>query len=313
MLGLGKIAFNGATGDPAYDGITFSGRPSARWLGGMETKLGVVHHLGVATDATVTAMSCNEHADVLVLNLSNEGYYTRHEGRRAIRKKLVHGQISFVPATEERRLTFPASQSALLATFPRGVLRAACAEQWDGDFAPMHSEMHPRLQKLLAIVEDELRHPGFGGDLLIDGAVRAIAAVLTRENQDAVVKEAERLHLTPAKLRAVTEYVEAHLTQEITLAELAGAANLSPFHFSRVFKRQTGVTPYRYVCLRRVERAITLLRDGDLPLTEVALLCGFSSQSHFTSAFVKVKGIAPGRYRRSLGLATPAAEPDDLP
>jgi transcriptional regulator of acetoin/glycerol metabolism len=106
--------------------------------------------------------------------------------------------------------------------------------------------------------------------------------------------------LSPAVMRRVHEYVEAHLNDSIELAELSAIAGLSIFHFAREFKQSAGVTPHHYVMQRRVERAKALLADSDLSLSEIAFATGFSDQSHLTRHFRQMLGMTPGQFRRSL-------------
>ena len=93
------------------------------------------------------------------------------------------------------------------------------------------------------------------------------------------------------------EYIEANLGAELTLAELAGVACLSPCHFSRSFKEAVGLGPQRYTVQRRIERAKALLRHGDTSLADVAAALGFADQSHFTAAFGRETGTTLGRFR----------------
>jgi transcriptional regulator of acetoin/glycerol metabolism/AraC-like DNA-binding protein len=106
--------------------------------------------------------------------------------------------------------------------------------------------------------------------------------------------------LSPAALRRVHEYVEAHLNDSIELAALSAIAGLSVFHFAREFKHSAGVTPHYYLVRRRVERAQELLAGSDLSLSEIAFATGFSDQSHFTRHFRQMIGMTPGQFRRSL-------------
>ena len=90
------------------------------------------------------------------------------------------------------------------------------------------------------------------------------------------------------KLRLAKEFINEHLAEEITLAEVAGAAGLSQFHFARAFRRSSALTPQQYLIFRRIQRAKELLINGDLPLVQVSIQAGFKNQSHFTRAFSKV-------------------------
>lgn len=96
----------------------------------------------------------------------------------------------------------------------------------------------------------------------------------------------------------VRDYVEAHLDDDITLADLASAACLSPYHFARAFKAATGKTPLSFVMERRVERAKALLAANAEPLAQVAYSCGFANQAHFSTVFRKQTGATPGAFRK---------------
>jgi AraC family transcriptional regulator len=102
------------------------------------------------------------------------------------------------------------------------------------------------------------------------------------------------------RLRRVLAYIEEHLAEDITVAELANVACLSIFHFTRAFAGSMGVPPHRYLSRRRLESAKAMMATGRAPLSEIALECRFSSQSSFTRAFRRATGVTPAEYRRSL-------------
>ena len=107
--------------------------------------------------------------------------------------------------------------------------------------------------------------------------------------------------LTSGNLRRVIDYIEGLLGKsDLSIEELAGVAHMSPFHFSREFKRTTGVAPHRFILERRVERAKLHLADGKRLLTDIAYATGFSSQAHFSSVFHRLTGMTPKEYRRSV-------------
>jgi AraC family transcriptional regulator len=97
----------------------------------------------------------------------------------------------------------------------------------------------------------------------------------------------------------VLDYVEANLSQELTLSDLAKIAGLSLHHFARMFKQTLGVAPYRYVLQRRVERAKLMLRTARASLVDISLSAGFYSQSHFTSTFGRMVGATPTEFQGS--------------
>ncbi len=106
-----------------------------------------------------------------------------------------------------------------------------------------------------------------------------------------------------AKSRAVEEaitYIKDHLAEELTLESVAKAVSLSPIHFHNTFRTATGKTLRRYVEEQRLHRAIGLLTESEKTLTEIALECGFSSQSYFSYAFKRKMGETPRAYAKAL-------------
>src|SRR5258705_2656826 len=101
--------------------------------------------------------------------------------------------------------------------------------------------------------------------------------------------------LPPRVLQRVRDYVETHLEDSISLQDLASTAGLSTSHFIRAFKQSEGMTPHRYLLQRRVRRALGLLAETTLALSEVAKASGFADQSHFCRQFRKLVGTNPSR------------------
>lgn len=100
------------------------------------------------------------------------------------------------------------------------------------------------------------------------------------------------------RFNLIEEYIEANLSEKITLSDLAKIANLGKFYFSHLFKHYTNMTPYDYVLQLRIKRAKKLLQHSDLSICNIALECGFSSQSHLAKHFRKKLDITPMNYRK---------------
>lgn len=100
-----------------------------------------------------------------------------------------------------------------------------------------------------------------------------------------------------AKHRRAMAYIEANLGRSITLDDIASSAAMSRHHFAREFRTATGMTPMRYLWSRRVRMAKAMLLGTDALLVDVSIMCGFSSQSHFTTMFKKATGRTPAVWR----------------
>jgi AraC-like DNA-binding protein len=105
--------------------------------------------------------------------------------------------------------------------------------------------------------------------------------------------------LTPRALERLSEYIEAHSTDNIELEALAIMAGLTKWHFARAFKQSIGVPQHFYLIQRRLERAQELLAESDLSLAQIALESGFDDQSHFFRCFRMFFGVTPRSFRRS--------------
>jgi AraC family transcriptional regulator len=102
------------------------------------------------------------------------------------------------------------------------------------------------------------------------------------------------------QLRKVEDYVHAHLPDDISLDSLATLVELSPFHFSRVFKQTTGMSPLQFVTRERITRAQQLIRETKRSLIEIGLDVGYKNPSHFAQVFRRVVGVTPTEFRSAL-------------
>jgi AraC family transcriptional regulator len=112
--------------------------------------------------------------------------------------------------------------------------------------------------------------------------------------------ELSRVGLVDRRIRRSVELMHAQLDQDLSLKELAAASYLSPFHFSRLFKKLTGATPHNYLAAIRANRAQLLLAETEMSITEIGTRVGYLSASHFTKAFRSATGTSPREFRRAL-------------
>ncbi|MGR9257247.1 helix-turn-helix transcriptional regulator [Rhizobium leguminosarum] len=143
-----------------------------------------------------------------------------------------------------------------------------------------------------------LREPEPMDRLLVDG-MRSVLAwhLLAKYSIDRWRTPLPRPSLPYSRLKRVVDLIEERFSEAITLRDMAAEAGLSDFHFSRLFRQTTGLSPHRYVTERRIHAAQTKLADGHSSLVEIALETGFGSQASFNRVFLKQTGLTPGQFR----------------
>jgi AraC family transcriptional regulator len=161
----------------------------------------------------------------------------------------------------------------------------------------------PLLEPILRSLLVEMRAPTRHGALLAAGLASTLAARLIHKyaglNCDSSPAPSRARGLDPRRLKRVCEFIDANLERELHLNQLGQVACLSQYHFARAFKKATGHTVHQYLTTVRLQRAKELLSADESSIADIAFLCGFSSQTNFTKAFVRSLGIPPGRYRRA--------------
>lgn len=135
--------------------------------------------------------------------------------------------------------------------------------------------------------------------MLVRGIAQAIAVHLARnysELSDSAKGDASSL---PAfKLRRVTDWMAEHLSEEFSLTRVAEQTGMSAFHFTRLFKRATGVPPSQYQIKLRMDAARRLLRETNRSVIAIGNEVGYSNPSHFARLFRKETGLTPSEYRK---------------
>jgi AraC family transcriptional regulator len=212
------------------------------------------------------------------------------------------GEMCLVPRHVETWLRTDDLQFLYLSVdISDAALAAACdGTAGDVELRRVGKLADARVGALAAAVNAE-RVAGFpSGRLFLDSVEQALAVALVRGYAVHRFVQTHRGGLGSARLRRIKEFVDAKIEDDLTLCEMAQAVELSPAHFSRMFRKSTGESPHQFLLRQRVERAKEMLRSADERVIDVAVACGFKSQQHFAQAFRHVCGVSPTEYRQEV-------------
>ncbi|WP_178075791.1 AraC family transcriptional regulator [Paenibacillus oralis] len=160
--------------------------------------------------------------------------------------------------------------------------------------------MQPLFSRMLA--EQSRRETGYEDYCRLLLSELLLNLVRLAENRPVDDGEAEAGKRPYREIAEVAKYITAHYEENLSLSGLAGRFHLSPYYLSHIFPRVTGMTLVAYINRVRIEQACRLLRETELPVTEIAYRVGYQSGTHFGRVFKKVKGISPQGYRREQGM-----------
>jgi AraC family transcriptional regulator len=197
--------------------------------------------------------------------------------------QLLRGVLSFTPSGMSTRCILRAGRFIQILQNPEtyDVIISDIVRGGAVDIAsPTPVFNDPLVLQIVSAIANEI-DGGFLDNILADALNTALAAQITRRFvEPSAITLAPANGLSRERLERVRDYIETHLDHRLTLTDLAGVACLSPYHFSRSFKRAVGVGLQRYVMQRRIERAKSLMRRTRRPLAAIAQHCGFIDQSH---------------------------------
>ena len=158
--------------------------------------------------------------------------------------------------------------------------------------------MNHDISMLIRLFLEELKYKQSGYEFMIENLSLLIAGNLMRQIKHNLPFRPHNISKNnDIKIKTVIDYMNENYAVGVSCAELADLINMDKFGFIRSFKVQTGKTPYEYLLDLKIEKAKKILKGNDHSITEVSMLCGFSSHSHFTSTFKKRTGVSPTEYK----------------
>lgn len=272
--------------------VLLSSSEKAAWEG-----ISLEHlHFPASDISDVTAMSHH-----LTLQLGTPKTVELKASGKFSRQQMIPGNVCITPAQHLHAIRWQSDMEVLTMTLEPTFIMQALQESVNPDRVEliMHrGQNDPLIREILLALKVELETGCPSGRLYGEamGTALAVHLLKTYTTIKSTPFQSEG-GLPQHKLTQVLEYIEAHLDQDIRLADLAALTRMSRYHFCRLFKRAIGVTPHQYVLQQRIERAKRLLKQKDLAIADITLMCGFKNQSHLTTLFRKSIGTTPKSFR----------------
>lgn len=249
----------------------------------------------------------NHHCIALSLRSLNATFLSA--GRLIVQGRVAAGAVQITAPKVKTSAVFESASDVLHLFVPQPVLtechRDLFGREHNGDIVLSDPRLTTdttmeRLGQALAMAHTQ--DPSLGR-LFIDSVSMAIVSRLVSNHFNRVAAQTRHVTGLPAwRLRRVVDYIDAHLSEAIGLADIAESAGLTRMHFAAQFRLATGLRPHEYLLRRRIEHAQDLLRDDKGSVLDVALRCGFRSQAHFTTVFRRFVGDTPYRWRSKVAV-----------
>jgi AraC family transcriptional regulator len=243
----------------------------------------------------------------LVLNLGAPLHLKVHFGKRTFEGRVRAGEVAIIPATSSWLCRAEGShfRKALLLYLRPLFVRSAVGEfnfsYREIALTPQIGFRNKHIHHMAISLLHELNEANVVGRFYADSLAIGLAIQLVRHYSSLKDVHVGQGGIAPHKLRKAIGLIDNHLANEVegrvALRVVAKEVGMSYFHFSRTFKQSMGMSPTNYIVERRIERAKKLLQETDLPISEIALRAGFSSQSHFTTSFRRLARATPKAFR----------------
>ncbi len=224
------------------------------------------------------------------------------DGRRH-RRRQAHGDIDIVPAGLDGWWEDDGDCTILRLNIQHELLQSAAEALGRNpdtvSLAPKFQLRDPRLESIAWAIKAEIESSVASDRTYAEalGLALAIRLVEGRE-QTSVGTAATGATLTNRHQRRLVDFIEAHIDESLSLADLAATVGLSVSHLKPLFRATFGMPVHHYVLTRRVERARLLILSTDMALAEIALATGFAHQSHMTHWMRRILGLTPGMLSR---------------
>lgn len=248
----------------------------------------------------------------LVINLGSQYQAERWIDGKFYQYRMHRGDFTVFPAGISYRVVWDRPQELLMVGLDPSLIQQTVLELKDSEIRQLSYQLYlemfsqsklqdPLVYQIGLALKNELNTNGLFDRLYTESMVNTLLIHLVKCHSCNPHSSPQLTNgLTHLRLQQVLEYIHEHLTQNLSLEELAAIAQMSSHHFANLFKRSTGFSPYQYVIQQRLDRAMELLKDRDRSIVDIAVQTGFANQSHLTTQFRKHRSITPKKYRELL-------------
>lgn len=217
--------------------------------------------------------------------------------------ELVPGDVSLLTRASESHWRWPEPIEVVHVYLTVAAISSVCAQVFERDMADVElrdllQANDPALYQAAILLAREAATGELGSRLLVESLSTQLIVHLLRRHANVTFHDHYVVGaLNYRQVRMVRDYVAEHISESMSLRDLAGLVSLSPYHFARQFRSAQGCSPHEFVLGQRVEHAQRLLWRSRLAIRDIAADCGFCDQAHMTRVFKRRLGITPKQYR----------------
>ena len=256
--------------------------------GEIEVPQGLTHHL-------ITFFLTDNQRQVTHLDRHGEYDGQMNRGEFYLCPAAVSGFTSWAAADETLHLFIKPNLLRSVA------IETECLNPEKIELLPVLKTYDPQIEQLTKLLFWEMQNNSLGGKLYLESLTQVLVINLLRNYS--VFEPVFRKYndgLAPYKLRQTIDYIHAYLDRDLSLKVMAEQIGMSRSYFAVRFKQAMGISPHQYVNQQRIKQAKQLLKERKLAIAEIALECGFASQSHLNKVFRSYVGMTPKSYREQL-------------
>lgn len=245
-------------------------------------------------------------ANLIILSLEGTNRQVSKYGGKYFEGKTNKGYLQIIPANHEGFFSWDTYERSIEIILEQDHLSKLSSENFNlnpdtVELIPNPDIYDTHIEKIALLIKDELETNEIGSKIYLESLANAlILQLLKNYSSDKPIVKEYKGGLSKNKLRKVIEYINSNLEKTLTLTEIADIAKMSQYHFARLFKQSTGMSPHKYIILRRVKVAKEMLAKTNDSIAEIAYKLGFSSQSHLNRYFRSIVNTTPKKYRESL-------------